>query len=253
MRWFVVAFVRESVWALLPATIPPGPRPPRQVTTRLECCCPRKKILSFRCGTDGQGKGKAKRDLTCRSVCGQTLGCRRQCCAAFRHDDSALCAVRESIRCWRGKEKKVGSGVVWASQSIVSLKGRVRSGGLSATSVLGFLTAASPHMRETMPSFFSSTIRMLTLHLMLPTVLVRRAPSHRLPTLRDLSIHSPPLRSHPHLHLPLFESPRRALIHAKRNTPLGLATMHNRNHAPMQMWKNDAQSSLPPNPEQRSY
>ncbi|EDR06339.1 uncharacterized protein LACBIDRAFT_300474 [Laccaria bicolor S238N-H82] len=60
----------------------PGPCPPCQATTRLECYSPRK-ILSFRYGTDGKGKGKAKRDLTGGNVCGRTLGCGKHTCAAF--------------------------------------------------------------------------------------------------------------------------------------------------------------------------
>ncbi|KIK02782.1 hypothetical protein K443DRAFT_510227 [Laccaria amethystina LaAM-08-1] len=62
---------------------------------------------------------------------------------------------------------------------------------------------------------------------MSPTVLVGRAPSHRLPPLRDLSIHSPdvhPAQIPSPLAPPLFRNPtQRVLIHAKRNAILGLA------------------------------
>ena len=105
-------------------------------------------------------------------------------------------------------------GVAWANQPIVSWKG---------TSMPGFSTAASTNAGNHAIVLLLNHPNAHPPHLMLPTVLVGRAPSHRLPPLRDLSIHSPPLRSHPHLHLPFFESPHGALIHAKRNATLGPA------------------------------
>ena len=54
------------------------------------------------------------RNLNCWNVCGRTLGCGRQSCAAFCYDDCAPSEGSESVWCWCGKEEKeVGCGVVW--------------------------------------------------------------------------------------------------------------------------------------------
>ena len=88
----------------------------------------------------------------------------------------------------------------------------------------GFLTAASTNARNHATVLLLNNPNAHVPHLMSPTVLVARAPSHRLPPLRDLSIHSPSLRSHPHLHLPMLKTPTKCvLIHLKRNATLGPA------------------------------
>ena len=84
----------------------------------------------------------------------------------------------------------MGSGVVGARQSIVVWKGRVRSGGLGATSVSGFSTAVSTNARNDATILLLNHPNPHVPHLMSHTVLVRRVPLHRLPPLRDLSIHS---------------------------------------------------------------
>lgn len=85
----------------------PGPCPSCQVTTRLECYCPRKKIIAFRCGLDQKhGKIQAK-NVSCGEVCGRLLGCGKHICTKVCHDgDCGTCQVREVVRCWCGKEKK---------------------------------------------------------------------------------------------------------------------------------------------------
>ncbi|KAF8067912.1 hypothetical protein FPV67DRAFT_1626152 [Lyophyllum atratum] len=86
----------------------PGPCPPCQVTTRLECYCPQKKIMAFRCGVD---KGK-KRDLSCGSVCRRKLGCGNHVCEEVCHEGPcAACLVREEVKCWCGSStKEIGCG-----------------------------------------------------------------------------------------------------------------------------------------------
>lgn len=82
-----------------------------------------------------------------------------------------------------------------------------------------------------------------------PTVLVGRAPSHCLPPLRDIRRTYIPLRSHSHL----FETPHDAFSSMPSEMPhWDLPTMHNRDHASVQVWGNGAQSSLLRNPEQQS-
>lgn len=96
-----------------PLACHPGPCPPCQVTTRLECYCPQKKILAFRCGLD-QGRGmKAKgRDLSCGSICGRKLGCGKHQCQQVCHEGPCgSCEVREVAKCWcNKKEKELGCG-----------------------------------------------------------------------------------------------------------------------------------------------
>ena len=77
-------------------------------------------------------------------------------------------------------------GVAWANQPIVSWKG---------TSVPGFSTAASTNARNHAIVLLLNHPNAHPPHLMPLTVLVGRASSHRLPPLRDLSIHSPHVHS----------------------------------------------------------
>ena len=94
-----------------PLACHPGPCPPCQITTQLECYCPNKKLLAFRCGAD-QGRGTKRRDLSCGSICGRMLGCRKHACDRICHNgDCGACAIREVVKCWCGKEEKeVGCG-----------------------------------------------------------------------------------------------------------------------------------------------
>lgn len=93
-----------------PLSCHPGPCPPCQVTTRLNCYCPRKSVIAFRCGAE-QGKGKVK-NLTCGNVCGRTLACGKHTCQKICHEGECDdCTVRETSRCWCGKtEKELGCG-----------------------------------------------------------------------------------------------------------------------------------------------
>lgn len=106
--------VRESGCGhACPLACHPGPCPPCQVYTQLECYCPKKKVLAFRCGLDqGRGTKGRGRDLCCGSVCGRTLLCGKHACEKVCHDgDCDPCAIREIARCWCGKEEKeVGCG-----------------------------------------------------------------------------------------------------------------------------------------------
>ena len=77
-------------------------------------------------------------------------------------------------------------GVAWANQPIVSWKG---------TSVPGFSTAASTNARNHAIVLLLNHPNAHPPYLMSPTVLVGRASSHRLPPLRDLSIHLPHIHS----------------------------------------------------------
>jgi transcriptional repressor NF-X1 len=85
----------------------PGPCPPCQIMTRLTCYCPRREILTFRCGADGRGKGKGVRDISCGNVCGQSLNCGKHVCQKTCHDGVCdPCEVLDQARCWCGKEEK---------------------------------------------------------------------------------------------------------------------------------------------------
>ena len=82
-------------------------------------------------------------------------------------------------------------------------------------------------MRETTPSSFSSTIPMPTLPISCYPLSLWEE-HHRTVSLRwEISAYIRRtyirFRFYPHLHLPLFESPHGALIHAKRNATLGPA------------------------------
>ena len=86
----------------------PGPCPPCQITTRLECYCPLKKVLAFRCGIDAN----ARRDLSCGNICRRTLGCKKHVCERVCHSGECnKCEVKEMARCWCGKEEReIGCG-----------------------------------------------------------------------------------------------------------------------------------------------
>src|ERR1700733_3998784 len=85
----------------------PGPCPPCKVTTHLECYCPKKKFLSFRCGIEGRGPKGRSRDLSCGDVCGRMLSCQKHTCEKVCHDgDCGNCPIREITKCWCGKEEK---------------------------------------------------------------------------------------------------------------------------------------------------
>lgn len=82
----------------------PGPCPPCQVTIRLQCYCPRKRIDAFKCGTE---RGKSKRDLSCGEPCGRLLNCRKHNCTKICHEgDCEPCCVVENVSCLCVKEKK---------------------------------------------------------------------------------------------------------------------------------------------------
>ncbi|KAF8157144.1 hypothetical protein B0H34DRAFT_712422 [Crassisporium funariophilum] len=95
-----------------PLSCHPGPCPPCQITTRLECYCPKKAILAFRCGIDAKGKDKGGRDLSCGAICGRTLSCGKHPCNKICHEgDCGQCQVKDMARCWCGKEEKeIGCG-----------------------------------------------------------------------------------------------------------------------------------------------
>ncbi|TFK41756.1 hypothetical protein BDQ12DRAFT_733207 [Crucibulum laeve] len=99
----------------------PGPCPPCQITTRLECYCPGKKVIAFRCGLEQKGGSKAKRNLSCGEVCGRPLGCGKHTCDKVCHEgECGKCQVREMARCYCGKEEKeVGCGEGSAVQCYV--------------------------------------------------------------------------------------------------------------------------------------
>ena len=85
----------------------PGPCPPCQITIKETCYCRRKTPLTFGCGTDGRGRGKALRDLSCGNVCEQTLNCGKHTCQRRCHDGICdPCDVMENARCWCGKEER---------------------------------------------------------------------------------------------------------------------------------------------------
>ncbi|KAG2003340.1 shuttle craft protein [Coprinopsis cinerea AmutBmut pab1-1] len=80
----------------------PGPCPPCQVTSHFKCYCPRKTVLSFRCGV-----GKGKRDLSCGQICDRPLNCGKHACTSKCHDgDCAACAIVETVKCYCGKHEK---------------------------------------------------------------------------------------------------------------------------------------------------
>lgn len=91
----------------------PGPCPPCQVVTHLDCYCPRRVVLSFRCGVDIIGNGK--RNLSCGGECGRLLGCGKHSCAAVCHEgDCAKCPEMEIVKCYCGREEKeveCGAGI----------------------------------------------------------------------------------------------------------------------------------------------
>ncbi|TFK63598.1 hypothetical protein BDN72DRAFT_963814 [Pluteus cervinus] len=82
----------------------PGPCPPCQVTTRLQCYCPRKQIVAFKCGAE---RGKATRNLSCGDVCGRMLNCGKHSCDRVCHEgECGSCLVVEEVKCLCGKEEK---------------------------------------------------------------------------------------------------------------------------------------------------
>ena len=103
------------------------------------------------------------------------------------------------VRCANPFDAGVGRrrrrwGVLWCGPTSRLVRGRGESvvgwGGLGATSVPGFLNAASTTARNHATLLLLNHPNSHVPHLMLHTVLVGRVPSHRLPPLRDLSIHS---------------------------------------------------------------
>ncbi|KAH6900865.1 hypothetical protein BKA70DRAFT_1312767 [Coprinopsis sp. MPI-PUGE-AT-0042] len=80
LRTTVFSTSRKWVWPSLSSSLcHPGPCPPCQVTSHFKCYCPRKTVLSFRCGAS-----KGKRDLSC----GQ-----HQCPSVCHDGDCAPCSV----------------------------------------------------------------------------------------------------------------------------------------------------------------
>ncbi|KAF8198478.1 hypothetical protein BJ912DRAFT_951515 [Pholiota molesta] len=82
----------------------PGPCPPCQVTTRLECYCPKKSVLTFRCGIDARS---GTRNLSCGKICQRTLNCGKHTCNKVCHaGECDKCDVTETVKCYCGKEGK---------------------------------------------------------------------------------------------------------------------------------------------------
>ncbi|KAJ7627599.1 hypothetical protein DFH06DRAFT_730947 [Mycena polygramma] len=81
----------------------PGPCPPCRITTDVKCGCPKGTVLALRCG---------ETDVSCGAPCGRPLACGAHLCTRDCHTDAcAPCAVRETARCFCGKEEReVGCG-----------------------------------------------------------------------------------------------------------------------------------------------
>ncbi|KAJ7096711.1 hypothetical protein B0H15DRAFT_54387 [Mycena belliarum] len=76
----------------------PGPCPPCRITTDVKCGCPKGVVLALRCG---------ETDVSCGAPCTRTLACGAHTCKLECHTDACLpCDVRETVRCWCGKEKR---------------------------------------------------------------------------------------------------------------------------------------------------
>ena len=134
----------------------------------------------------GRERAKRSRILSTGTFVDRRWGCDKHTCAAFCHDD---CAVRSANPFNAGvARRRSRCGMAWVNQLIVSWKG---------TSVPGFSTVASTNAGNHAIVLLLNDPNAHPPHLMSPTVLVGRAPPHRLPPLRDLSIAGPAL---PHSH-----------------------------------------------------
>lgn len=102
-----------------PLTCHPGPCPPCGVTTSVECPCPRREVITYRCGGDASSSlgghhsaSSGRRVLTCGKMCHRTLSCGKHRCEELCHEgECGRCEVREEARCWCGrKEREVRCG-----------------------------------------------------------------------------------------------------------------------------------------------
>ncbi|KAF8813257.1 hypothetical protein BYT27DRAFT_6379761 [Phlegmacium glaucopus] len=107
---FVFSSTRKWLWSY-------------QVTKRSECCCPRKKILTFRYSV----RGKSMRHLSCGNTCSRNLSCGKEGSSRWR-----LWKVFSVATCWCGKEQSMvdfgGGGQVQVFVTGESIN-RPRSGG----------------------------------------------------------------------------------------------------------------------------
>ncbi|TFK20660.1 hypothetical protein FA15DRAFT_673293 [Coprinopsis marcescibilis] len=89
----------------------PGPCPPCQITSQLKCHCPRKTMLTFRCGvitaTNVSSGTQAHRDyLSCGNVCGRMLSCGKHACSKTCHSGECdKCEVLDDVQCYCGRER----------------------------------------------------------------------------------------------------------------------------------------------------
>ncbi|KAL6303220.1 hypothetical protein BKA93DRAFT_788613 [Sparassis latifolia] len=96
-----------------PIACHPGPCPPCQVTTQLQCHCG-KRTLSFRCAHLVPSKTglRPASELSCGQTCGKILDCGNHTCEGTCHPGACKpCAVRVAVKCYCGKEEKeIGCG-----------------------------------------------------------------------------------------------------------------------------------------------
>ncbi|OSX63454.1 hypothetical protein POSPLADRAFT_1139991 [Postia placenta MAD-698-R-SB12] len=97
-----------------PLACHPGPCPPCQVTTELPCHCG-KETLSFKCAklAPSRAQNSAAAELSCGSACGRQLSCGNHRCEDVCHPGPCPpCKVRETGRCYCGKEEReLGCGI----------------------------------------------------------------------------------------------------------------------------------------------
>ncbi|TRM63424.1 hypothetical protein BD626DRAFT_494323 [Schizophyllum amplum] len=87
-----------------PLACHPGPCPPCQVRIELECYCPRRRAIAFRCS--GR-QTNAVNLASCGETCGRRLGCGKHTCASACHEgDCDPCEIMETVKCYCGKEEK---------------------------------------------------------------------------------------------------------------------------------------------------
>ncbi|KAL1690222.1 hypothetical protein GGG16DRAFT_56132 [Schizophyllum commune] len=87
-----------------PLTCHPGPCPPCQVRIELECYCPRRRVIAFRCS--GR-QANAANLASCGEPCGRRLSCGKHTCEKTCHEgDCGPCDITETVKCYCGKEEK---------------------------------------------------------------------------------------------------------------------------------------------------